>query len=766
VEKSKMLKRMRELKSLGFAVLWLKEKSKAPVESGWTKRVPDTADALAEKYKPGLNMGVRLGAASKIGKKYLAVIDCDVKSTETHHLAEMSSKLQALFGATIHQAPTVWSGRGNGSMHVYILTDAPVAPKRLAQSTEKVRVKMPSVQPSKFERSALSEKELKEGWRLRAAWEISLMGEGQQVVLPGSIHPDTGAAYELKGNLRRIPVVVPPNKGEVLPRAESGPVAPFKEVPVELEFTDLSPETIEMIVNGEGVEDRSASIFIACCNMVRAGLSDDEIKTVLTDRNNFLGEAAFDHAKTDSRARAAEWLDRYTLQKARRELDAQKQFEAEVAVSELSAEELQKQHHEILQEGDWRNLLERTSPQSGEKVKATAGNVKLILECAVSPALVLRNKFTDRDVYGCATPWGGRKGYELRNIDLIKIKMWLSKHYRFEPNTNLVEEVVQYIAEENAFHPVREYLAKLKWDGVKRADYWCEKYLGATGPKEYVHAVSRKVLVALVARVLEPGVKFDHVLILQGKQGTGKSTTLRNLVGGGEFFSELQADIGDKDIVQQMKGKWLLEIGELSRLNGAELEHVKEFVVRQEDRVRMPYDKRTEAHPRQCVFIGTTNQEEFLKDDTGNRRFWPLSVSRCDFEGVKEVQAQLLAEAMVLYAEGEALYLDDEKTREQSEQQQKERMVSDVWEDQVFDYLHGEKKKPKKDQVIDPNCFSISDLIGPFSPLKIGDDMPSQFRLGRVLKKLGYIKKDTWLGGKNKKMWYAPPEKGLVAPEA
>lgn len=186
---------LQALHDKGFTLVWLKTRRKSPVKVGWTKFPRQKFDNFRKEYRKGYNVGVRLGSISKVAGGVLAVIDFDVKGTKSEHQAEARAKLFELF-PEVKTAPCVLSGRGNGSAHYYfVLAESVSGNERKAQSKEIVRVKMPSVEPSRNEREKLTEAELAEGWRLRPAWEISLLCEGRQVVLPGSVHPDTGRVY-------------------------------------------------------------------------------------------------------------------------------------------------------------------------------------------------------------------------------------------------------------------------------------------------------------------------------------------------------------------------------------------------------------------------------------------------------------------------------------------------------------------------------------------------------------------------------------------
>lgn len=745
--------RTKVLYDLGFAIHWVKPKSKRPVELGWASGPRKTWSGLIKSYTRGMNVGVRLGSASKIGDQFLAVIDCDVKSTDPAHTAEMEAKLGSLLGELANSSPVVLSGRGNGSKHVYVLTEAPASAQRLAQSSEKVKVFMPSSErASAQELKELAPEEIKKGMRLRAAWEIAVMGDGQQVVLPPSIHPDSGESYTW---LR--PITHPSDLklfkfDQKVKTSKKENSAPFTEVEVDLVTSKLSNVTYEMIVNGEGVSDRSAALLGVTNKMLKAGFTDDEILTVLTDPDNYLGAVAYEHAQTEDRARAANWLRRYTLEKSKRETLAESVFQDEVVEEEpLSPEAAASQLEELIGgEKDWRDLIERGSVESGCKPKNTLKNVIMILKGEGGDDVFKRDEFANAELYGRVAPWGSQVGAEVSDLDTVRIKSWLADNYRFEPSNDRIGEAISKIADQNRFHPVREYLDSLVWDGVPRIDNWLKTYMEASAEEPYLSAVSRKTLCAMVGRIYRPGIKFDHVLILENeKQGVGKSTSVRMLAGD-KWFSDATINIGDKDAVLTMRSIWVVELGELSGMRKADVDQLKEFVSRTTDRIRVPYGKRTENFPRQCIFIGTTNSKEYLKDPTGNRRFWPVSVGACDFKAIERDRDQLLAEAKFAYDLGEPLYLENSEMIEASLVEQEARAIQDPLEEVLSDWLN-EKVKERKEgdddlgPFIDRKQFRTSDLFSITGPLH-GKNMTAaeSARVIPLLRKMGFTSVVKW----------------------
>lgn len=279
------------------------------------------------------------------------------------------------------------------------------------------------------------------------------------------------------------------------------------------------------------------------------------------------------------------------------------------------------------------------------------------------------DEFIQREVVTKPLPWRNSENsnLHLKDSDVSNLRYFLKCNYGFNTALSNIEDALNVIYEANRFHSVRDYLSGLVWDGKERLDTLFVEYLGAED-MPYTRAVTRKALTAAVARVYEPGIKFDNMLTLVGPQGLGKSTIIDKL--GGKWFSDSfsfhMLKNSGKDALEQLQGAWLIEVGELAGLNKTETEAVKSFVTKRVDRFRVAYGRRTDFFPRQCVFFGTTNNITFLKDQTGNRRFWPLVTEvqepTCNVftDLTKEEVDQIWAEAVEAYHLGEPLYLDGE----------------------------------------------------------------------------------------------------------
>jgi len=301
------------------------------------------------------------------------------------------------------------------------------------------------------------------------------------------------------------------------------------------------------------------------------------------------------------------------------------------------------------------------------------------------------NEFNHRVIFRGELPWSEKYGRVLDDDLLRTIRVHFLSRFELDARREDVSEAVLTVATSNRFHPVKEYLDSLEWDGKERLDTWLSEFLGVEDTA-YTRAVGRKTLIGAVARVLEPGCKFDTVLVLQGVQGVGKSTAVRVLAGDDWFSDSLPGDLSKADAVQAIQGKWIIELSELEGLNRSKVVTIKAFVSRPVDHARFAYDKHAKDYPRQCIFVATTNEKAFLRDSTGARRFWPVQVTEIDLDGLKAARDQLWAEARHRYCEGESLVLPPELWADAARQQE-ERHAPDPWEDILRVYLAGEASR-------------------------------------------------------------------------
>jgi hypothetical protein len=282
-------------------------------------------------------------------------------------------------------------------------------------------------------------------------------------------------------------------------------------------------------------------------------------------------------------------------------------------------------------------------------------------------------------------PWGSKPG-PWRAVDDTRCSIWLQRLGCNMSSIRTVAAAVESVADERTVHPLRDWLNSLTWDGTERLDAWLTDYCGAAaGP--YTAAVGRKWLTAAVARVFEPGVKFDTMLVLEGEQGIGKSSILAAL--GGEWFSDDFPDLHGKSAAERTVGSWIIELSELDALGRSEVSAVKAFISRRTDRYRPAYGTRVEEYPRTCVFAGSVNPTGggYLRDTTGNRRFWPVPCSEVNVAGLLEVREQLFAEAVKLWRSGEHLWLEDAEVVVAARKIQEDRQQVDPWNNLVVAFL-------------------------------------------------------------------------------
>ena len=320
-------------------------------------------------------------------------------------------------------------------------------------------------------------------------------------------------------------------------------------------------------------------------------------------------------------------------------------------------------------------LDEDGDTDSADWVKTLTVSIKGCIEPTIENALIILlhdpnikdryyyDAFRERPIVCGDLPW---QDFDKRQSDCwvdsddAGLRLHLEKFYKIESAIK-IRDAVELAMVEHVRHPVREYLQSLEWDGVKRAETLFIDYLGAED-NMYTREVTRKALIGAVARILSPGCKHDHVLVLVGPQGCRKSTTLAKL--GKKWFSDSLYTVSGKDAYEQLQGYWIIEMGEMAATKKADLEQIKQFVSKQADSYRAAYARRTQEHPRQCAFFGTTNDDEFLRDSTGNRRFWPIAVTdagkRYGDSLTDEIVDQIWAEIVTRYNAGEQWYLSGE----------------------------------------------------------------------------------------------------------
>lgn len=274
--------------------------------------------------------------------------------------------------------------------------------------------------------------------------------------------------------------------------------------------------------------------------------------------------------------------------------------------------------------------------------------------------------------------WVGEMSDEI----ITMLRQLILDTYDFDPGATHVRDAAQQLCLENCYDPVRDYLNGLQWDGVPRLDTWLQNYLAADSSM-LTSKIGRLTLVAAVRRARHPGCKFDQMMVLEGKQGTGKSTAIAVLAGKDYFSDQGLLGMDEREQVQAMQGFWIHEIAELEGLNRGEVNRLKAYISRTEDRARPAYGRITQRFPRRCIFIGTTNDDQYLRDPTGNRRFWPVKTGEINLEGLRADRDQLWAEAAQAEVRDESIVLPPELWAEAAQEQLK-RLEADLWEDYLI----------------------------------------------------------------------------------
>ncbi len=280
-------------------------------------------------------------------------------------------------------------------------------------------------------------------------------------------------------------------------------------------------------------------------------------------------------------------------------------------------------------------------------------------------------------------------GFEIREItetDIVLAQVWCNRNGFPNAVQGTIADAFHTVAADYSIDPLKDWLEGLEWDGQPRLSSWLTRYLGVE-ESIYAAEVGPRWMISAVARALQPGCKADGCLILEGKQGSGKSTVLR-ILAGSAFFADSLPDLSSKDAAQFLRGKWIIELAELSSLSRSSVEATKAFISRQEERYRPPYGRTEVTELRRCVFAGTTNRDDYLRDPTGNRRFWPVMTGEFDLEAIERDRDQLWAEAMHAYKAGEPWWLTGQ-VAEIAAQEQAERGEDDPWVAAIRTYSDG-----------------------------------------------------------------------------
>lgn len=686
---------VQHLVEAGMSLHWLRPNSKAPIVAHWSSLPVLTMEGLVDTHTTNANIGIRLGEFSKTPSGFVYLIDLDIRDDDK--LDEALSALSALLPDS-DDLPVVASGSGGASRHFYFMSPKLLRSKKLAKSDTFTMV---------FD--ATKGRDVKKN-----DWEIELFGTGKQAVLPPSIHPDTKQPYRWvrEFDLSLLDLGIGPVLADEIveawaadaffgiddPDDEDDLMLLLGNSPLDISYDEVK-STLDGLPNSM-VDDRDGWLEVG--QALHHQFEGSEIGYELwiewsqtsekfDDRDQRKVWASFKNKTKHKKTMKS--LIKTSNEEKKRVKDIEKQEDREARIKEFVEKEVHiEEFIDLLDEPatasktklilppiprdeDWRENMMMDS--RGMKLEVNDANVVAILRNDQRFAnLFAFNEMTAQSVIVKDAPmtkdgsayldnrhhWsfdGNLNGREIGDHHALDLTCAFSKpnfgkmnSYGMNVSKNRMLDCIETIARERSYHPVKHYMEGLVWDGKPRVETLFIRYLGAED-NAYHREVASKTMLALVARVYEPGCKFDHVIVLEGGQGKRKSTFIRKLAVMSDWFAELQIDISDvKAVTEIITGKWLVEIPELSALRKADSQALKQRISAAVDRFRAAYARSVTSHLRSSVFFASTNDEKYLKDPTGNRRYWPV---KCQLDGMIDTDAieqernQLWAEALSLY---------------------------------------------------------------------------------------------------------------------
>jgi predicted P-loop ATPase len=359
------------------------------------------------------------------------------------------------------------------------------------------------------------------------------------------------------------------------------------------------------------------------------------------------------------------------------------------------------------------------------------------------------NMFTEQIEFTRTPVWDASifQDKTLDDEDLTQIKFYLSNIHDWEPNKYVIGEACFLMSKRKGYHPVKQFIEKEKWDGINRLESWLIESVGCDD-NIYTRHAGAKFLIAAVNRVYNPGCKFDHMMILEGNQGIGKSTLIEEVAG--EFYLDTSFEQKDKDLIDSICQAMIVEVSELSGMSKKDIEWVRGFISRKVDRIRLPYAARSKDFKRKCVFIGTHNpsgNNSYLKDDTGNRRYWCIECHKINIDYIKKNRSQLWAEAFERYKKKEIYYIDNQDAIDIMKSMHSERELESPTELKIKRWLLSHPTREVDMMEIIENCLKIQtdgkmprDLVYVSTPV------------GIIMRKLGWRK----VTNQNRSKYYNP----------
>lgn len=380
----------------------------------------------------------------------------------------------------------------------------------------------------------------------------------------------------------------------------------------------------------------------------------------------------------------------------------------------------------------WERQLLRGGDDGRGSLKKCAHNVALILTSDPSwRGAIGFDAFSERIMIRKSCPVGEPGPWT--DLHDLEAAIWLqSSRWKLDVSPEVVAKSVPSTAARQTYHPLRDRLSDIVWDGQARVDTWLTTYLGAKDTAVH-RAIGSTWLLGACSRAFSPGSQVDAALVLEGLQGAGKSTALRTLSLG--FFTDEVPVLGSKDAAIQLHGAWVVEIAELDAFSKAEVTAAKAFITRRVDRYRAPFGRHAADHPRSCVFAATTNQSDYLRDETGNRRFLPVECGTVRLDELASDVEQIWAESLVRYRSGEPTYVKDEELRRELTEHTRTRYQGDAWTESVL--MEAQVRE----------STSVGECLTALGIEKGRWTRGDEMRVSKILKAHGYVRFDTTRNG-------------------
>jgi hypothetical protein len=543
---------------------------------------------------------------------------------------------------------------------------------------------------------------------------VEVLGDGRQTVIPFSIHPDTDKPYEWVGpaTLLNTPLadlqLWPDDIGERL-RKELAPFLPPEKAP-QPERSGPPPILTDTMRKrhrawalkaiGSHIKELAAkqepgrgdALFKYACTFgkhVHHG--------IVTDAE--MRKPALAASETNGFAKKNGWHDcektidnglRYALSDVLEDLPERPRGQTSRKGKAKQLPDVGKFSSEAQEQAEADPLAELAAEpfDTNEEGRITKG-ADNIRRCLAKAGIRLSyNAFArQRLIHGL-----DEYGPDLTDAAIDAMWIGFEREYRVRFTREHFNAVVRVEAHTNTFHPVRDYLAKLKWDGEPRLDKWLVTYAGAADTK-LTQQFGRLTLIGAVRRVRQPGSKFDTMLVLEGPEGRNKSTLFETLASSDWFSDDAPLNAEARETIERLRGKWIIEAADLAAVRRTDVERLKAFLTRKADEATMKYERENTKAPRACIFVGTTNNSEYLQSKTGNRRFWPVKVGKIDIAALRRDRDQLWAEA-AHYEELGASTVLPEDLWTSARQEQEDRRESDAWEDAIAGYLEERRRLP------------------------------------------------------------------------